>query len=160
MTESNNDKRFKWALVIYTVLVAGLCLLGSALFVTCNNKTKVKEVIKHKTDTIVVRKTDKVFVDSIVWMPGKIDTVFVFNGTDSVILSGYAKDTIYIENFQMQLITRDTVIHDTTVIERTVDKQIKHYGIGITAGVSAIYGLTTKKFDVGPGVMVGFTYKF
>jgi hypothetical protein len=160
MTESNNDKRFKWALVIYTVLVAGLCLLGSALFVTCNNKTKVVEKITHTRDTVVVRKTDKVVVDSIVWLPGRIDTVFAFNNTDTVYLSGYAKDTIYIEDFQIQVITHDTIIHDTVLIERTVDKQIKHYGIGITAGMSAIYGLTTKKFDVGPGVMVGFTYKF
>lgn len=158
--ELNNDKRFKWALVIYTVLIAGVCLLSSALFVTCNNKSKVKEVVKHTTDTVIVRKTDKVTVDSIVWLPGRIDTVFVFNNSDSVLLSGYAKDTIYIKDLQIEVITHDTIVHDTVLIERTVDKQIKHYGVGINAGIGATYGLLKKNFDFGPTVSVGFTYKF
>lgn len=160
MMESSQDKRFKWALVIYTALVVGLCLLGSALFVTCNNKTKLVEKITHSSDTVVVRKSDTVHVDHVKWLPGRIDTVFAFNGTDTVYISGYAKDTVYIENLEIQLVTRDTIIHDTTIIERTVDKQIKHWGVGITGGFAGIYGLSSKKFDAGPGLMVGFTYKF
>ena len=160
MTENSQDKKFKWSLVIYTALVAGLCFLGSALFVTCNNKGKVVEKVRHTTDTVVVRKTDKVYVDRVHWLPGKIDTVFVFNGTDSLIVSGYAKDTIYIEKLEMQLVTRDTVIHDTTVIERTVDKQLKHWGVGVSAGFGGFYALNAKKFDAGPYLGLGFTYKF
>lgn len=36
----------------------------------------------------------------------------------------------------------------------------KHWGVGISLGVSVQYGLVHKKFDVGPGILVGFEYKF
>lgn len=161
MSRMLEDRKAIWVMVVYTLLVALLCILGSALFVKCNSKPEViKERHTHSTDTVVVTKTDIQFVDRIQWLPGRIDTVFVFNGTDSLSFTGYAKDTVYIENIVMKLITRDTIIRDTITIEKTVDKPIKHWGFGVMAGMSAMYGITTRKFDAGPSLSVGVVYKF
>lgn len=146
--------------LFYTLGIVTICFLSSVLFVKCNDKSVVQTSVATKSDTVVVRKTDSVVVNKYYKVPGKIDTVFVFNKADSVLVSGYAKDTVYIENFKVQLITRDTLIRDTIIITKTVDKQIKHFGFGITAGFSAIYGLNSKKFDCGPSVGVGIIYKF
>ena len=160
-TIQNNNTRTKlWVLLGYTVLIAAICILSSIVFVQCNNKEKHQVDVVHKTDTIVKRKVDSVFVDHYYRLPGRIDTVFVFNNSDSVLIKGYSKDTIYIEKFEMRVITRDTIIKDTIMIKTTVDKQIKHFGFGFSAGFSATYGVINKKFDVGPSVGVGVIYKF
>lgn len=141
-------------------MIVAICFLSSVLFVKCNNKSVVQTTIETVSDTIVKRKIDSVFIDRYYKLPGRIDTVFVFNEADTVLVSGYAKDTVYIENFKVQVITRDTLITDTIVITKQIDKQIKHFGFGVTAGFSAIYGLNSKKFDFGPSVGVGVVYKF
>ena len=156
----NNKKTLKWAAVIYTVVIAALCFMSSALFVKCNDKQKIITKIEHVTDTIVKRDVDSIYVEKYYKLPGKIDTVLVFNDRDTIIVSGYALDTVYIENLEIVSITRDTIIHDTVTITNTVDKQIKHFGFGVHAGFAAIYGLNSKKFDFGPSVGVGFIYKF
>lgn len=137
-----------------------ICFLSSILFVKCNNKEQTKTTIEFKSDTLIQRKIDSVFIDHYYKLPGRIDTVFVFNEVDSLLIKGYSKDTIYIEKFEMKLVTRDTIIHDTITITNTVDKQIKHFGVGITAGFSAIYGINSREFDCGPGLSVGLIYKF
>lgn len=157
---TSKNKSFKWIVLIYTAFIVAICLLSSILFVKCNDKEKTTIKIEHVTDTIVDRKTDSVFVDHYYQLPGHIDTVFVFNNTDSVLVSGDTKDTIVIDNLEIRVITHDTIIKDTITITKTVDKQIKHFGFGVYAGFSAIYGLNSKKFDFGPSVGVGVIYKF
>jgi hypothetical protein len=160
ITQNNNTKFKLWVLLGYTILIAAICILSSVVFVQCNNKEKHNVEVVHKTDTIVKRKVDSVFVDHYYRLPGRIDTVFVFNDSDSLLIRGYSKDTIYIEKFEMRVITRDTIIKDTIMIKTTVDKQIKHFGFGFTAGFAGTYGVVNKKFDVGPSVGVGIIYKF
>lgn len=157
---TSESKSFKWIVLFYTAAIITICLLSSILFVKCNNKETITTQIKHVTDTIVQRKTDSVFIDHYYKLPGRIDTVFVFNNTDSILIKGYAKDTIVIEKFELQTIIHDTLIRDTVFITNTVDKQIKHFGFGVYTGFAAIYGLNSKKFDCGPSVGVGFIYKF
>lgn len=157
---TSNDRSFKWIVLVYTLFVMAICILSSALFVKCNNKEVTTTKIEHVTDTIIQSKTDSVFVDRYYKLPGRIDTVFVFNNTDSVLIRGYAKDTIVIEKLELQTILHDTIIKDTIVITKTVDKQIKHFGFGVQAGFAAVYGLNGKKFDCGPSVGIGVIYKF
>ncbi len=157
---TSNDKSFKWLVLIYTLLIMLICFLSSILFVKCNDKATTVTKIKHVTDTIVKRETDSVYIDHYYKLPGRIDTVFVFNEKDSILLSGYAKDTIVIEKFELRTIVHDTIIKDTVFITKVVDKQIKHFGFGIQAGFSAVYGITTRKFDCGPSVGIGVIYKF
>ena len=149
-----------WAAIIYTALIVIICILSSVVFVKCNNKETQTTTVEYITDTIVQRKVDSVYVDRYFQLPGKIDTIVVFNNNDSILLSGYALDTVYIEKLKIVSISRDTIIHDTIIITNTKDKQIKHFGFGIQAGFSAIYGLNSKKFDCGPSVGVGVIYKF
>lgn len=161
MTTQNSDIRrmaLRFAAVVLAAVAAGIFV--GALIARCTRRIVVQEKVVHTTDTVVVRKTDSIFVDKVHQLPGRIDTMFVFNGTDTLYLEGYAYDTIYIDSMVMKLVTRDTIIHDTTIIERTVDKKIRHCGVGVSAGISAIYGIRSRKFDVGPGVTVGFIYKF
>lgn len=156
----NNKNISTWVVMIYTALIVAICILSSVVFVKCNDKEKVVTTVEHVTDTIVERKVDSVYIDGYFQLPGKIDTVLVFNNTDSILISGYALDTVYIEKLKIVSITRDTIIYDTIIITNTVDKQIKHFGFGIQAGFSAIYGLNSKKFDCGPSVGIGVIYKF
>lgn len=157
----NPNSKTNWFILLgYTILIVAICILSSVVFIQCNNKQKENVRVEHKTDTIVQRKVDSVFVDKYYRLPGRIDTIFVFNDTDSLLIRGYAKDTIYIEKLEFKVITRDTIIKDTVFITKTIDKQIKHFGFGFNAGVSATYGIVNKKFDVGPSVGIGVIYKF
>lgn len=156
----NNKNISVWVVIIYTALIVAICILSSIVFVKCNDKEKVVTTVEHITDTIVERKVDSIYIDRYFQLPGKIDTVLVFNNTDSILISGYALDTVYIEKLKIVSIARDTIIHDTIIITNTVDKQIKHFGFGIQAGFSAVYGLNSKKFDCGPSVGIGVIYKF
>lgn len=157
---TNQNKRFKWFVLIYTLIIATICFLSSALFVKCNNKETIKTKVEHVTDTIVKRQTDSVYIDHYYRLPGRIDTLFVFNNTDSLLIQGLARDTVWIEQLKIQTIIHDTLIKDTVIITKTIDKQIKHFGFGVYAGFAAIYGLNSKKFDCGPSVGVGVIYKF
>lgn len=157
---TSNDKSFKWIVLFYTLAIVTICVLSSIVFVKCNNKETVTTQIEHVTDTVVKRQTDSVYIDHYYKLPGRIDTVFVFNKTDSILITGYAKDTIVIEKFELQTIIHDTLIRDTVFITKTIDKQIKHFGFGFQLGFAAIYGLNSKKFDCGPSVGIGVIYKF
>lgn len=156
----NNNNISTWTIVIYTILIAAICFLSSIVFVKCNDKEKTVTKIEYITDTIIKRKVDSVYVDRYFQLPGRIDTVLIFNNKDSIEISGYALDTIYIEKLKIVSISRDTIVHDTIIITNTVNKQIKHFGFGFQAGFAAVYGLNSKKFDCGPSVGVGLIYKF
>lgn len=170
MRNGNNLKRSrrrgrklknKTFFILYSVLLAALCIVGSALFVKCARERDKHEVkVTHTSDTIVVTKTDKVYVDRVQWLPGKIDTVFVFNGSDSLMVSGYARDTIWLERVELKLVTRDTIIHDTIIIDKVVEKGLSHWGLGMNAGINATWGVINRKFDIGPSFGFGVIYKF
>lgn len=150
-------------LLLYTILVVLVCFFAGVSIVQCDRirQKQPTPTVVHKTDTIVKEKRDSVVVNRITVLPGKIDTVFVFNNrTDSLFVSGMAHDTVVIEKLQLKLVTRDTVIHDTITITNYTEKKYSNFGFGLTVGVSGSYGLVHKKFDVGPSVGVGLIYKF
>ncbi len=151
-----NSKYWK---VLNIIVFLFIVLMTASITYRCSTKNNKVETV-HITDTIVKRKIDSVYYNKFIQLPGKIDTVFIFNTYDSLIVSGYIHDTVYIENLQLKLITRDTIIKDSILIEKYITNKPKHFGFGITAGISGTCGCIHKQFDVGPSVTLGITYKF
>lgn len=145
-----------------TIIVMVVVILGIATIMHCCKKQTEPTIVTeiHTSDTIVKRQVDSIFIPTYYHLPGKIDTVFVFNNTDTVIIQGFAYDTIYIENLDIQLVTHDTIIRDTFIQQIVYKEPKKHWGVGINAGVGGSYGLIHKQFDVGPYVGVGLIYRF
>lgn len=155
------DKYNKLTIICASIIMILIILL----FSTCPRKTTTTVVtkIEHYTDTIVVRKEDTIFKEHTYFLPGKIDTLFVFNEVDSLFLSGIARDTIFIDSLVFKFVTRDTVIKDTFFIEKTITQKTtvkQHLGFGIGIGVGGTYGVIHKKFDVGPTINIGLQYNF
>jgi hypothetical protein len=157
---SDKEIRRNVELAVWVVIAAGILMFSWAMLHKCGARQKTVVKTEHWTDTVVVTKRDTVRQDSVVRLPGRIDTLVTFGGTDTLYIEGTAMDTVFIKELEFRIVTHDTVIHDTVKITETVDKKIRHYGFGVTAGAAAVYGLRTRKFDAGPGIMVGFTYKF
>lgn len=146
-------------LFLHIVIVIAVILCVAAIMHKCHRQTTTTQII-HTTDTIVKRNVDSVFVPQYYQLPGKIDTIFVFNSTDTLFIQGTAHDTVYIENLDIRLVTHDTIIHDTFMQQTIIQQPVKHWGFGVTAGVGGSYGLIHRQFDVGPTISVGVMYKF
>ena len=155
------DKNNKLILICASIIIFLIILLFSLS--PRKTSTTVVTKIEHHTDTVVIRKEDTVFKEHAYFLPGKIDTLFVFNEIDSLFLSGIARDTIFIDSLVFKFVTRDTVIKDTFFIEKTITQKTtvkQHLGFGVGVGVGGTYGVINRKFDVGPTVNIGLQYNF
>lgn len=155
------DNKCKTILVLSSIIIILVILLFS--FVPRKEKITTVVKVEHHTDTVVVRKSDTLFKEHTYFLPGKVDTVFVFNEFDSLFLNGIALDTVFIDSLVFNLITRDTIIRDTFFIEKTITKETikkQHLGFGVSVGIGGTYGVINKKFDVGPTVSMGLQYNF
>lgn len=155
------DKTNKIILFCSFIVIIIIVLLFT--FIPRKSKTTIVTKIKHVTDTVVVCKKDTVYNETVIFYPGKIDTLFIFNETDSLLISGITRDTVYIDSLSLTLITRDTTIKDTCFIETLIKQETikkQRFTFGINAGVGCTYGVLNKKLDVGPTISFGVNYNF
>ena len=152
---------------IYGIIISVIFILSLIfnIYQCSSSKEDVEiETVYNYKDSIIITGKDSIIFKTI-YNPniGKpIDTILVFNGKDTIEISGILKDTLNIDSLILTLKTRDTVFIDTTFtsIQHIKLPKEKKWGFGITIGVSTTYGLLYKKIDIGPSIGIGVTYKF
>lgn len=100
--------------------------------------------IERYTDTLYIRNTDTVFIESVLIPPSKVDTFVLFNEAhDTLYLSFTAYDTIRLDSLEMSLSKETVVIHDS-IVNHIKDEDV----FGMFLGVSAMPSINGK-FDIG-----------
>ncbi len=108
-----------------------------------------KIVEKRVVDTMLVEVTDTLRIKDTLYLPLERTQVVSQDSNFRVVASGFRPriDSVCIYN---------STIYQTDVIERTIAKKTKHWGIGVSAG----YGFAVQKEAVvaAPTISVGFGY--
>jgi len=144
------------------LLVAAACVVSllfiSAIAIRSCKKCEVveKTIVKVKSDTIYIETNDTITIEHWWQEPAKIDTFIVFEENhDTLYITGIARDTIWIDSLQLNLVGNYPVIHDSVFIETTIrEKECFSIDVGACAYPS-IKGM--KSSDIG--VKIGFNFK-
>lgn len=154
-----------------------LLLFGSAIALgRCNREPEPEIVIREKIDTVYVKTFDTVTIDHWWQEPSRIDTFIVFeNNLDTLYITGIARDTIWIDSLQLNLVGAYPVVTDSIFIEKTITKTEKFaFYAGADVGImkewkpdiGARVGITTGRHSVEAGydflskrAMIGYRFK-
>lgn len=114
-----------------------------------------RTVVRTKSDTVMVRTRDTMFVERYWKEPSKIDTFIVFeNSMDTLYITGVARDTIWIDSLNLDMHGNYMEIHDSVFIETTVyEKERFSMDLGVCA-LPSFKGL--KSSDIGARVAFNF----
>ena len=159
--------------IIIAILI-GLVLVAAAFFLgRCSVKAPEENIEKH-SDTIWIRKTDTLYVDTIIYKWKRVvDTLYLSKDTALLVEEKCYEDSLSRVVFTGIDCELDTIIHfvpkDTLIInnETTITKvEEVRSGWGITIGLYAGYGgyVNGGKVGVSPevglGGTIGWTYIF
>lgn len=114
-----------------------------------------RTVVRTKSDTVMVRTRDTMFVERYWKEPSRIDTFIVFeNSMDTLYITGVARDTIWIDSLNLDMHGNYMEIHDSVFIETTVyEKECFSMDLGVCV-LPSIKGL--KSSDIGARVAFNF----
>lgn len=144
-------------ILVAAACVVSLLFISAIVFRSCHECEVIeKTVVKVKSDTIYVETNDTIMIDHWWQEPSRIDTFIVFEeNRDTLYITGIARDTVWIDSLQLNLVGDYPVIHDSVFIETTI-REKEHFSmdVGICAYPS-IKGL--KSSDIG--AKIGFNFK-
>jgi len=140
-----------------------------------SDKDKVTKIIV-KSDTMYVKTIDTVEIEKWYHEPSRIDTFIVFeNNMDTLYITGIARDTLWIDSLQLNLVGAYPVITDSVFIENTITKTEKFsFYAGADVGmmkewkpdVGIRLGITTGRHSVEAGydflskrAVIGYRFK-
>lgn len=133
--------------------------------------TKIQTRVSHDTIVITspIEKKDEFFTARLAYkdkytslggsVTGSQDTIVTTIddlNIDVPLTVGLTKD----KQFFASSTNPDVYISSITpVIDKTMFKKPSHWGVGVQAGFGGVYGIKHKKFDYGPYVGLGVSYK-
>ncbi|MBQ0154754.1 MAG: hypothetical protein KBS70_08255 [Bacteroidales bacterium] len=100
--------------------------------------------------TEYVAVTDTLRLRDTLFVALPIERKVYEDSTYRAIVSGYHASLDEIQVYQ----------RTQTIYERVERTKKQRWTLGVSAGVGGFYGFTTRRFDVGTGVMVGVSYNF
>lgn len=143
-----------WITVALMVLLFFVLAIFSRTCKKCD-EYEAKTIVRTKSDTVMVRTRDTMFVERYWKEPSRIDTFIVFeNSMDTLYITGVARDTIWIDSLNLDMHGNYMEIHDSVFIETTVyEKERFSMDLGVCA-LPSVKGL--KSSDIGARVAFNF----
>ena len=164
-------------LLVAAACVVSLLFILAIAFRSCHECEVVeKTVVKVKSDTVYVETNDTIMIDHWWQEPARIDTFIVFkDNRDTLYITGIARDTVWIDSLQLNLVGSYPVIHDSVFIEKTIAKTERFsFYAGADIGmmkelkpdVGVRLGITTGRHSVEAGydflskrAVIGYRFK-
>lgn len=144
-------------ILLTAACIVSLFFIGIFTFKTCKKQNIIeKTIIKVKSDTIYVATKDTITIEHWWQEPSKIDTFIVFKeNRDTLYISGIARDTLWIDSLQLNLIGNYPIIHDSIFIEHIIQEN-ERFSMDVGFCIyPSIKGL--KSSDIG--ALIGFNIK-